>query len=104
MKRKKFPADVIRQWPEVFKDIDVHSVPMEYINTIHVEFNNGKVWDIDCKAKRSISKDSNHVSKEIEKLFEEYGDAIKGVDFRIDSRRVKKDIQKETKRFLKRRK
>ena len=41
MKRKKFPADVIRQWPEVFKDVDVHSVPMEYINTIHVEFNNG---------------------------------------------------------------
>jgi hypothetical protein len=102
MKRKKFPADVIRQWPEVFKDIDVHSVPMEYINTIHVEFKNGKAWDIDCKAKRSIS--NNNVTKELEDLFEQYGDAIKGIDFRIDSRRVKKDIQKETRKFLKRRK
>ena len=102
MKRKKFPADVIRQWPEVFKDIDVHSVPMEYINTIHVEFKNGKAWDIDCKAKRSIS--NNNVTKELEDLFEQYGDSIKGIDFRIDSRRVKKDIQKETRKFLKRRK
>jgi len=102
MKRKKFPADVIRQWPEVFKDIDVHSVPMEYINTIHVEFKNGKAWDIDCKAKRSIS--NNNVTKELEDLFEQYGDAIAGIDFRIDSRRVKKDIQKQTRKFLKRRK
>lgn len=102
MKRKKFPADVIRQWPEVFKDVDVQSVPMEYINIIHVTFKNGKEWLIDCKAKRSLS--NNTVTKELEDLFEEYGAEIKGIDFRIDSRRVKNDIQKQTRKFLKRRK
>jgi hypothetical protein len=102
MKRKRFPADVIRQWPEVFKDIDVQSVPMEYINTINVTFKNGKEWAIDCKAKRSIPNSS--ISKDLEDLFEEYGDTIKGIDFRIDSRRVKRDIEKQTNKFWKKRK
>jgi hypothetical protein len=47
---------------------------------------------------------NNNVTKELEDLFEEYGDTIKGIDFRIDSRRVKNDIQKQTRKFLKRRK
>lgn len=102
MKRKRFPADVIRQWPEVFKDIDVQSVPMEYINTINVTFKNGKEWAIDCKAKRNIPNSS--ISKDLEDLFEEYGDKIKGIDFRIDSRRVKRDIEKQTNKFWKKRK
>jgi hypothetical protein len=47
-------------------------------------------------------------NKELEKtigdLFKTYGDEIKNVDFRLDTNKVKADITKRTKTFLKKRK
>ena len=38
---------------------------------------------------------------ETTKLFNEYEDTIQNIDFRLDTERLKKDIQKRTTRFLK---
>jgi len=97
---KKLPPEVIDQWPEVFKDVDVEVVPIEYLHSIRVSFTDGKIWDID------LSKDTGQVDIEValEELITEYEDQIVNLDFRLDTDRVKKDIQKRTKAFLKKRK
>lgn len=97
---KKLPPEVIDQWPEVFKDVDVEVVPIEYLHSIRVSFVDGKIWDID------LTKDAGQVDIEtaIEDLITEYEDQIINLDFRLDTDKVKKDIQKRTRRFLKRRK
>ena len=47
---------------------------------------------------------NKELEKQITELFNTYGDAIKNVDFRLDTNKVKADITKRTKTFLKKRK
>ena len=97
----KLSQNVISHWPEVFKDIEIHTVPLEYLHTISVHFENGKTWviEIDDKAKEIEDLDYG-----LEALFEEYEDEIVNIDFSINVVKVRKDIEKRTKQFLKKRK
>jgi len=93
----KLPEDVIRHWPEVFKNIEVKTIPLEYLQHIEVKFNNRKKWIIECSPNVSQKK----FEKDIRDLFQEYGSKIVGVDFAIDSQRIKNDIQKGTQKVFK---
>lgn len=98
---KKLPQDVINHWPEVFEDVDIDVVPLEYLHSVRVEFIDGKIWDI------AIDTSKNKIEileKSLEELFDEYKDAIKNVDFRLNTNKVKEDITKRTRKFLKLRK
>ena len=95
----KLPAEIIKHWPEIFNDIEVEMIPMEYIAAIEVEFLNGDVWIIDCKANKAAN--DIDVAETLEELLTEYEESIDNVDLRIDSVKVKNDIQKETRKFLK---
>lgn len=100
MSSSKFPPDVIRHWPEVFKHIDVHTIPIEYVTSVHIHFAGGKEWIVDFDASKSNQKMSK-VGEELEALLSEYEDEIVNVDFRMDTEKVKRDIQKKTRQFIK---
>lgn len=93
----KLPEDVIRHWPEVFKGIEVKTIPLEYLRHIEVVFKNRKKWIIECNPNVSQTK----FNKDIRDLFDEYGPKISKVDFAIDSQRIKDDIQKGTQKVFK---
>lgn len=100
-KSNKLPPEVIDHWPEVFEDISIDAVPLEYLHSIRVSFVDGKVWDIELnKQKNSV----NDLEKALDELFEQYQEVIKNVDFRLDTDRVKQDITNRTRKFLKLRK
>jgi hypothetical protein len=94
----KLPEDVIRHWPEVFKGIEVKSIPLEYLQHIEVTFKNRKKWIIECYPNLTQKK----FDKEIRDLFQEYGDVIQGVEFGINAGKIKEDIQKSTSNVFKR--
>lgn len=99
----QLPPEVVDHWPEVFEDLDVQVIPLEYLHSVRVFFEDGKVWDVDiAKSKEKSSEDQLEAT--LEELFEEYDDYIVNVDFRLDTERLKKDIQARTKYFLKKRK
>ena len=85
-------------WEEILNDIDMDFIPLEYINTVIVGFVDGKEWEIDIKKTKQNSDDVDSI---LEDFFEECDDTIEKVDFRLDTERLKKDIQKRTTRFLK---
>jgi len=95
---KPLPDDVIRHWPEVFKDIDIQTIPINYLHSIRIEFKKGKIWEIDCNAKKSTGANLNET---ISNLFTEYGDKIIHVDFRLNTAKVKRDMIKKTNAFMK---
>lgn len=97
-KSSKLPPEVINHWPEVFEDIDINVVPLEYLHSIRVSFADGKVWDIEIDKQKSAVDD---LEKALDELFEQYRDVIENVDFRLDTERVKRDITNRTKKFLK---
>jgi hypothetical protein len=101
-KNKKLPPDVIDHWPEVFDEIDIDVIPIEYLDSVRVQFEDGKIWDIDVKSSRQ--KPELDIESAIEDLFEEYADVITNIDFRLDTEKVKRDIKSRTHIFMKKRK
>ena len=97
------PPEIIDHWPEVFEDLDVKVIPLEYLSTVRVFFDDGKVWDIDIQKTMKDSLSEN-LEDTLDDLFESYADVITNVDFRLDTDRLKRDITKRTHRFMKKRK
>lgn len=100
MTKKTLPKDVIDSWPEVFSDIDVHAVPLEYLDSMRIIFTNGKVWDINI-ATYAKQADIDNLESHLKELISEYEESIEHIDFRLDVAKVKKDVIKHTKSFLK---
>lgn len=98
-KGKNFPKDVIEHWPEVFGEISLNVIPLHYLDSVIVTFKNGKNWEINF---------TNHSQEkfeiELKEWLSEYENEIDNVDFRLDTERIKKDIQKNTNKFLKNKK
>lgn len=102
-KGKKFPKEVIEHWPEVFGEITLNVIPLKYLDSISVSFKNGKVWEINMRAKQAL-ENWDEFEKSLKEMLSSYESEIGNVDFKLDTERVKKDIIKNTNRFLKKRK
>ena len=99
-KGKKLPQEVINHWPEIFKDVTIESVPLEYLRSVRITFSDGKIWEIDpAKNPQGIN-----IDKALEELLNEYEDSIVNVDFSVDTLKVKADIMRRTRAFMKKRK
>ena len=83
------PKEVVAHWPEVFKDLKIESIPIEYLLSIKVEFRDGKNWEIRVKKNRQ-KLTNKELEKSIKDLFEHYGNSIKNVDL-TDGLRVNFD-------------
>lgn len=100
---KLLPKEVIAHWPEVFEEVSLNVVPFQYIHSVVVNFKDSKSWEI--KLTSQIRKEGwcafqLHLSE----LLMSYDDTINDVDFKLDAVRVKKDIEKLTNKFFKKRK
>ena len=105
MPKNKLPPEVISQWPEVFGDVEIHAVPIEYIHSAHVYFHDGKIWQIDIdKQGLDHSNEINSIENSLETFLAEYNDEIAHVDFRLNTAKVVEDVKKRTKSFMKKRK
>lgn len=103
----KLPPEVIEHWPEVFKDIEIKAVPLEYINAVIVHFNDGNAWEIDLDSSKLDPNNENigEVLEEVlENFFDEYDEHITSVDFKLNTQQVVTDIKKRVRYFLKKRK
>jgi hypothetical protein len=100
---KSLPKDVIDLWPEIFDHVKLNVVPLNYVHSIEITFKNKKIWEIDCK--RNLKTQSwEEFEIEIKSVIGSYEDDIQSIDFKLDTDRIKKDISRSTKRFLRNRK
>jgi hypothetical protein len=97
------PKDVVAHWPEVFGDVRLNVVPLRYLHAVLVNFKDGKTWEIKITAK--TKRDGwETFEKNLAELFKNYESTIDNVDFKLDTDRVRKDVEKGTDKFLKRKK
>jgi hypothetical protein len=96
----KLHPDVVKVWPEIFKDIQVRTIPLEYLEAILVTFLDGKTWEIAIDATKK-GADLDEIEFGLEELLEAYETEIANVDFRLNTKKVKHDMQRRTKHFLK---
>lgn len=100
---KTLPKEVIESWPEVFGDIKLRVVPLRYLHAIVINFKDGKVWEIKitAKTKREGWQD---LEKSLSEMFSNYEASIDNIDFKINTDLVKKDVERKTTQFLKKKK
>jgi len=93
------PENLIKEWPEVFEDLYMNTMPVHYLDIIRLEFGNGRVWEINIREQLTHSH-SDIVANKLIETFQEYKDEIKKIDFKINIDKLKSDIGEETKRIL----
>lgn len=93
------PRHLVKEWPEVFEDLYMNTMPVAYLEIIHLEFANGRVWEIDIQTQLKESDPDSIADKLIETLTE-YKEEIIKIDFKVDINRLKKDISDSTKTIL----
>ena len=103
-KKKTLPKDIVEHWPEVLKDVDIKVVPVKYLHAVRVYFKDGKAWDIDIAKTLKKNPSEKSIEQTLEQIFLEYEDNIQNIDFRLDTAKVKADIQARTRTFMKKRK
>lgn len=89
------PRHLVKEWPEVFEDLYMNTMPIAYLEMVHLEFANGRVWQIDIGSQLN-DKDNEAVADKLLNTLQEYKEEITKIDFKIDVARLKKDISKST--------
>ena len=83
----------------MFEDLYMDTMPVAYVDVMILEFNDGRIWEIDIKDQLKGS-DSNTVAKKLLDTLSEYKDTIKKLDFKINIEQLKADIKKRTNKIL----
>ena len=99
--RKPLNQNIIDQWPEIFSDVNLSTVPILYLDSVVITFKDGNQWEVKLKKEDKENVDGG-IPKTLQELFENYEQSIQFVDFRLDIEKIKKDITKTTKKYLKR--
>lgn len=102
-KGKIFPKEIIEHWPEVFGEVKLNVLPLGYLHSVLINFKDGKIWEIKVTAQTRtdgwLSFESN-----LRELMQGYGHQIDNVDFKLDTKRVRRDVTRSTDKFFKKRK
>jgi hypothetical protein len=93
------PRHLVKEWPEVFEDLYMNTMPVAYLETVHLEFADGRVWQINIKDQLKESE-ADAIADRLLETLTEYKDEIKKIDFKVDIERLKKDIGDSTKAIL----
>jgi hypothetical protein len=100
---RKLPKDVVECWPEVFGEVKLRVLPLRYLHAVLITFKDGKTWEI--KVTQVTQRNGwDSFEESLSELFKTYERRIVDVNFKLDTDRIKKDIEKGTQRFLKKRK
>ena len=74
-------------------------MPVAYLEMVHIEFTDGRVWQIDVK-EQLRDGDPDSIADRLLETMQEYKDDIKKMDFKVDVEKLKKDIADSTKTIL----
>lgn len=91
------PEHLVKQWPEVFEDLRMNTMPVSYLEILRIEFQDGRIWEIDL---RELKADQNLLADRLVSILEEYQRDIKNIRFEINVEKLKTDIKSQTKNLL----
>ena len=93
------PRHLVKEWPEVLEDLYMNTMPVAYLDRIHLEFADGRVWEIDIKTELK-QKGPEDIADILLNTLQEYKEEIQKIDFKVDIEKLKRDIQDSSKSIL----
>jgi hypothetical protein len=95
----KFPDHLIKEWPEIFEDLYINTMPVAYLDFMQVEFRDGRVWEINIK-KQLSNENPDIIANKIFEFLQEYQKEVVNLDFKVNIKKLKSDIKKSSKKLL----
>jgi len=95
----KPPRHLVKEWPEVFEDLYMNTMPVAYLDSVRLDFIDGRVWEIDVKNELT-KQTADSIADILLNTLQEYKDEIKKIDFKVDVSRLKSDIASETNKLF----
>ena len=65
------PKHLVQEWPEVFEDLYMNTMPVHYLEMIRLEFGNGRIREINVKEQLAHSH-SDIIAIKLIETFQEY--------------------------------
>jgi hypothetical protein len=93
------PKNLIQEWPEVFEDLYMNTMPVHYLEMLRIEFEDGRVWEINVQEQLS-STHSDIIADRLVDTFQEYREEIKKIDFKVNVDKLKTDIRNSSKKIF----
>lgn len=92
--------DVIDHWPEVFGEVKLKVLPLKYLSAVLINFKDGKTWEIQVTAKTK-KEGWDAFENSLTEMFKAYENRILDIDFKLDTKKIKTDVERKTQNFLK---
>ena len=93
------PKNLIQEWPEVFEDLYMNTMPVHYLEMLRIEFEDGRVWEINVQEQLSNTH-SDIIADRLVDTFQEYREEIKKIDFKVNVDKLKADIRNSSKKIF----
>ena len=93
------PRHLVKEWPEVFEDLYMNTMPVAYLDYVHIEFEDGRIWEINIRQQLG-EKTADDIADVLLNTMTEYKDEITKLDFKINVQKLKKDISDSSKTIL----
>ena len=102
MKKKNLKVQKIEDedWNKILEEIDLQFLPIEYLKTIIITFEDKTIWEIDLQHKRKTQSEEK-IGQTLDELFDEYEGNISDLDYQLDVEKIKKYLTKRVGYFLK---
>jgi len=78
----KPPRHLVKEWPEVFEDLYMNTMPVAYLDSVRLDFTDGRVWEIDVK-NELIKQPPEGIAEIPLNTRQEYKDENKKIDFKV---------------------
>lgn len=95
---RSLPTEAIDGWPEIFNEVTLTTLPLIYINTVLIDFTDGKIWEIDITP--TTKKKMQNFEKSLAEILLSYKDNIKSVNVKINTKKIRCDVEKSIKKML----
>ena len=95
----KPPKHLVKEWPEIFEDLYMNTMPVAYLILLRLEFTDGRIWELNIQ-EQLVNAEPNDVADKLLSIFQEYRNDIKKIDFQMDIDRLKTDIQESSKNIF----
>lgn len=93
------PKNLIQEWPEVFEDLYMNTMPVHYLEMLRIEFEDGRVWEINVQEQLSTTH-SDIIADRLVDTFQEYREEIKKIDFKVNVEKLKTDVRNSSKKIF----
>ena len=99
-KNDKLSNEVIKKWPDIFSDITIYHIPLEYVKSMTISFSDGKKMYIDVEKSDIKNNDREYLKKSLKNFLNNYREEIEDVDFNLNVKSIKENVENFTNRLI----